>query len=205
MIKNKRKCIFIGITIVITVMLTGCTFWDNEVGKMKEALKGREATIQTYDDESKIIDKINGKSISISQDKKFNITDSEGNTTKQSKVLDITVGGKEMIHVGSSLVLYEDGLNDIFNDYTKTVKIDNIDRSVPLINTMVNNIKNFTSGKSKIVLIRSQSGKPLASFAGNKVGCFATGVPSSTGIQIDGKYLFIYRCDYTIYDTDLLN
>ena len=90
------------------------------------------------------------------------------------------------------------------NEFSKKVDIENIDRSSPFLNKMVNDMKNLTTGKSKIILIRSQSGKPLATFYGDKVSYFATGIDKSTGIQIDGKYLFIYRCDYTIYDTELL-
>ena len=69
---------------------------------------------------------------------------------------------------------------------------------------MVNSWGNITTGRSKVVLVRSQSGKPLATFAGDEVSYFSTGIDKSTGIMIDGKYLFIYRCDYSIYDTELL-
>ncbi|MCM3273784.1 DUF5052 family protein [Paenibacillus elgii] len=55
-----------------------------------------------------------------------------------------------------------------------------------------------------LILIRSQSGQPLATFVGNKVSYFATDIDKSTAFLIDGKYLFIYRCDYTIYDLSLL-
>jgi len=37
------------------------------------------------------------------------------------------------------------------------------------------------------------------------VSVFATDIDKSTGILIDDKYLLIYRCDYTLYDTELLN
>ena len=85
------------------------------------------------------------------------------------------------------------------------VDLNSFDRSVPFINRMVNDLQNLTTGKEKIVLIRSQSGQPLATFAGDNVSYFATEMDKSTGIMIDGKYLFIYRCDYTIYDLALLN
>jgi len=68
----------------------------------------------------------------------------------------------------------------------------------------VNNYHNLFAGKSKIILIRSQQGKPVATFTGNKVSYWQTDVPNSTGIIIDGKYLFIYRCDFTMYETKLL-
>lgn len=202
--RKGKRLIFIAVSVACTIILNGCALLKNEAGKMKESFKGREAIIQTYDEESNIIDRVEGKSISVSTEDKFSIKDKEGKTTSQSSVISLTVGGKSMVHVGSSLILYEKGLTDVFNEYAKKVDINSLDRSAPFVNRMVNDMKNITSGNSRIVLIRSQSGKPLATFAGNKVSYFATGIDKTTGILIDGKYLFIYRCDYTIYDSELL-
>lgn len=114
---------------------------------------------------------------------------------RKSGVLNITIGGKQIIHVGSSLALYEKGLINVSEEYNK---------SIPFINRMVNDARNLMLGQKKLILIRSQTGKPLATFVGDKVTYFSTDVDKSTGIIIDGKLLFIYRCDYTIYDLDLL-
>lgn len=203
--KKQKKFTFLTVLIISGIFLTGCNFLGNEIGKMEEALKGRDVIVQTYDENSNIIDKVEGSSVSISPDGKFDLTDSEGTTTEKSSVLNITVGGKEMVHVGSSLIMNEKGLTNVFEEYSKTVDIENLDRSIPFVNRMVNDMKNLTKGKSVVILIRSQSGQPLATFVGDNVSYFATDVDKSTGILIDGKYLFIYRCDYTIYETDLLN
>ena len=185
-------------------ILSGCALLRNEAGKMKEKLMGRTATIQTYDEESNVIDSIKGKSISITSEDKFDTKNEDGKTVEKSSVISLTIGGKSMVHVGSSLILYEDGLTDVFDEFTKTVDIKNLDRSTPFLNKMINDMKNITTGKSKAILIRSQAGKPLATFVGDDVSYFATGIEKSTGILIDGKYIFIYRCDYTIYDLELL-
>jgi hypothetical protein len=161
-------------------------------------------TIQSYDEQSNIIDQIKGKSIAISPDDKFKITDSDGSTVEKSSVLNITVGGQSMVHVGSSLIMYEDGLDNKFDEFAKSVDLNNNDRSIPIVNRMVNGWKNITTGKDKVILVRSQNGTPLATFVGEDVSYFATDIDKSTGILIDGKYLFIYRCDYTIYDSGLL-
>jgi hypothetical protein len=109
-----------------------------------------------------------------------------------------------MVHVGSSLIIADKGLPDVFNEFTKKVDIKNFNRSTPIINRMVNDMKNYTTGQSLLILVRSQSGIPLAAYVGNKVGYFATDIDKSTGLVIDGKSLFIYRCDYTMYDLSLL-
>ena len=187
-----------SLILTLSIGAKGCVLLENDLGNLKSAMKGREAFIQTYDEESNIIDLIEGSSIDISRDTKFDTEKSN------SSVVNISVGGKEMVHVGSSLILYEKGLENQFEKFAKTVDVKNFDRSTPFLNRMVNSWGNITTGKGKIVLIRSQSGKPLATFAGDKVSYFATGVDKSTGIMIDGKYLFIYKCDYSIYDTELL-
>jgi len=202
--KQKWKIgLLIGL-ITLSSFLTGCQLLNNELGKLKEAIKGRPMVINTYDENSQIIDQINGKSVSVSADDKFATKNSDGSTVEKSSVISFTVGGKSMVHVGSSLVMHEQGLKNVFEEYAKKVNVENFDRSTPFVNRMVNDMKNLTTGKSKVILIRSQTGKPLATFVGNKVSYFATDIDKSTGILIDGKYLFIYRCDYTIYDADLL-
>lgn len=197
---------FTGLTILVlsTLLLTGCNSLFNEAGKMKEALKGREAIIQTYDEESNVIDRMEGKSISISSDNKFITVDSEGMVTEKSSVISFTIGGESVVHVGSSLILHETGLENVFEEYSKQIDLKNLDRSTPFVNRMINDMKNMTTGKSKVILVRSQSGKPLATFVGDNVSYFATEVDKSTGLLVDGKYLFIYRADYTIYDANLL-
>ena len=201
----KKKFSVFAVIIATTLVLSGCNWLEYKIGSLKEQFVGRELTVQTYDENSQMIDRVQGKSVSIEADEDFSLKDANGDTVEKSSVLNITVGGKQMLHVGSSLIAYEDGLQNIFEEYVQQVDLNSFDRSVPFINRMVNDLQNLTTGKEKIVLIRSQSGQPLATFAGNDVSYFATEIDKSTGIMIDGKYLFIYRCDYTIYDLALLN
>ena len=201
---KKKFSVFIVI-MAATLVLSGCNWLEYKIGSLKEQFVGRELTVQTYDENSQMIDRVQGKSVSIEADEDFSLKDANGDTVEKSSVLNITVGGKQMLHVGSSLIAYEDGLQNIFEEYVQQVDLNSFDRSVPFINRMVNDLQNLTTGKEKVVLIRSQSGQPLATFAGNDVSYFATDIDKSTGIMIDGKYLFIYRCDYTIYDLALLN
>ena len=197
--KNRKRSVLIVLALSV-VLLSGCQDIANMFKGFEESFKGLEMTIQTYDEESNVIDKITGKSVSIKRDKEFD-TDYE---SKDSSVMKITVGSNEMHHVGSSMIIAETGLENVFEEYTKTVDIENLDRGVPFINTMVNDVKASFTGKEKVILIRSQNGTPLATYSGDKVSLYKTGVPKSTGILIDGQYLFIYRADYTIYDIDMI-
>ncbi|MFW7359742.1 DUF5052 family protein [Vagococcus fluvialis] len=192
------------VLVLITVLLSGCTDLLNWGKDFKQDFKGLNMVIQTYDNNSQLIDSVKGKSVKIEKDTTFDRKDSEGETRKESKVLSITVGGKNMTHVGSSLIAYEDGMTNVFEEYAKTVKIDNQNKSIPMLNSMVNEFQNDFTGKSKTILIRSQNGSPLATFTGDSIRMSDTDVPSSTNFLIDGKRLFVYRCDYTVYDNKLL-
>lgn len=194
----------LSVLVLLTVSLSGCTDLLNWGKDFKQDFKGLNMVIQTYDNDSQLIDSIKGKSVKIEKDTTFDRKDSEGETRKESKVLSITVGWENMTHVGSSLIAYEDGMINVFEEYAKTVKIDNQNKSVPMLNSMVNEFQNDFTGKSKTILIRSQNGSPLATFTGDSIRMSDTDVPSSTNFLIDGKRLFVYRCDYTVYDNKLL-
>lgn len=195
----KMGAIFLSL-LSVSLFLTGCQDIRMFFKGFEESFKGLEMTIQTYDESSQLIDQITGKSILIERDQTFD-SDLE---SKDSSVIKITIGTKEMHHVGSSMIIAEKGLDNVFDTYTQTVDVANLQRGIPVINAMVNEQRNSFLGKKKVVLIRSQNGTPLATYAGNQVSLYKTEVPKSTGLLIDGKYLFVYRCDYTIYDLALL-
>lgn len=195
-----KKKLAVLVVVSLVFVLAGCQDISMFFKGFEENFKGLEMTIQTYDEQSQLIDKVTGKSVMIERDSTFD-TDAG---SEDSSVIQITIGDKEMHHVGSSMIIAERGLTNIFNDYAKKVDVQNMQRGVPIINSMINDLRNSFTGKQKVILIRSQNGTPLATYAGNNVSLYKTDVPKSTGILIDGKYLFVYRCDYTIYDLDLI-
>lgn len=197
--RHKKKIIGI-LFVVVVISLSGCQNARMWFKDFEQSFKGLNMTIRTYDDESQIIDEITGKSVSIERDTDFDTAEDSAD----SSVLRVSVGGKELHHVGSSMVVAEKGLENVFDDYATKYDLADQDRSIPIVNKMVDEFKNAFTGKKKVVLIRSQRGYPLATYAGDKVSLYQTDVPKSTGILIDGSYLFIYRCDYTIYDLALL-
>lgn len=199
-----KKLVMTFILVGLTVTLSGCQMIDNFTSNFRQQTYGLPMTVQTYDASAQKIDDIHGKSLSITRDTKFDQANSDGETTKKSSVLDLTLGGQQITHVGSSLIAYQDGLTNVLDKYPKREKITNNDASVPFMNRFVNRYQNAFSGANKVILIRSQLGQPLATFAGNTVSYQSTKVPSSTALLIDGKRLFVYRCDYTIYTMNSL-
>ena len=201
---KQKKCVMVAvIMLIVSMFMNGCTSVQMTAAELEAKLKGLDVTIRTFDEESQVIDRISGTSVMIERDTTFDTHNSEG-SNKDSSVVKITIGKNEMKHVGSSLILAETGMYDVFDEYAKTVDITNQERGVPTLNSMVNSFKNITSGKAKTILIRSQNGQPLATYVGDSVASFAVDIPKTTAFLVDGKVLIVYRCDYTVYDTALL-
>jgi hypothetical protein len=199
-----------GVGAIVMMLLgsacgTGLAFWEQKGAKFSQAFKGVSATMSTYDQSGSLIDRVHGNSFRISRDDRFDSTDAEGNSNKDSSVLLISLGNSHISHVGSSLILAQDGVIDVTAEFGSTkVAFSNTKSGVPFVNDLFERFRNNWRGKSKTLLIRSQDGLPIGVFAGDAVEVFATGVPKSTWFQVDGKMLFVYRCDYTVYDNDLL-
>lgn len=200
-----NKKLALGVVLVTSlVTLSACQSISNWWKNTKEEWIGLEMTVRTFDENSQLIDEMSGKSLSISRNEEFDSVDAEGYSNADSSVLKVTLGDYEIDHVGSSLIAAEEGLEDLFAKYQSSVDMVNYDPSIPIVNRMVSSLKNDFTGKAKVVLIRSQNGTPLATYAGDKVSLYASDAPKTSELLIDGKRLIIYRCDYTIYDRELL-
>lgn len=199
----KKLLVVAGVSLAL---LTGCQSMSDFFKTTQEQYLGLSGTVRTFDENSQVIDKLTGKSVSIKSDDRFDMTDELGNISKESSVLDVTIGRSQVLHVGSTLIFSEDGLTDYMDEYGEAVELETKDRSLPFVNRFFNQIKNDWTGQSKLILIRSQNGTPLATYFGDKVSTSAPeGIPNTTYLLIDGKRLIIYRADFTIYDTDLLD
>ena len=200
--KNYLKKIILVAGLVF--LLTGCQALGEFFSDFKQDFIGLTMTVQSYDEQAQVIDSVTGKSVSIEREKEFDSQTAEGEPNADSQVLNIQIGGKTMTHVGSSLIAAEKGLHDMTADVENQVELYDKRSNLPFISRLQDELGQTFFGKKKTIMIRSQNGTPLAVFSGNKVSYYKTDVPKSTGLLIDGKYLFVYRCDYTIYDNDLL-
>ena len=202
--KWNKKLAISAVLLTSLLALSACQSIQNWWKNTKEEWIGLEMTVRTFDESSKLIDEMSGKSLSIERNAEFDSVDAEGNSKADSSVLKVTIGQYEMDHVGSSLIAAEEGLEDLFAKYQKTVAVEEDGKAIPVVNRMVSQLKNDFTGKAKVILIRSQNGTPLATYAGDKVSLYTSDAPKTSELLIDGKRLIIYRCDYTIYDRELL-
>ncbi len=202
--KWNKKLAISAVLLTSLLALSACQSIQNWWKNTKEEWIGLEMTVRTFDESSQLIDEMSGKSLSIERNAEFDSVDAEGNSKADSSVLKVTIGQYEMDHVGSSLIAAEEGLEDLFAKYQKTVTVEEEGKAIPVVNRMVSQLKNDFTGKAKVILIRSQNGTPLATYAGDKVSLYTSDAPKTSELLIDGKRLIIYRCDYTIYDRELL-
>lgn len=202
--KWNKKLAISAVLLTSLLALSACQSIQNWWKNTKEEWIGLEMTVRTFDESSQLIDEMSGKSLSIERNAEFDSVDAEGNSKADSSVLKVTIGQYEMDHVGSSLIAAEEGLEDLFAKYQKTVAVEEDGKAIPVVNRMVSQLKNDFTGKAKVILIRSQNGTPLATYAGDKVSLYTSDAPKTSELLIDGKRLIIYRCDYTIYDRELL-
>lgn len=204
---NYKRTTSISLALVllgVTLALSGCNLFSSEATKLKSAFMGIDAVYTSYDDNSSITDRIHSNAMHISADDTFAKTNSEG-VTEASGVLNVTIGKESMIHVGSSAIIADSSLVNVFEEYAKTVDLSVIDnRGVPFLNKMFNKVGNLFNGKKYIIFIRSQTGKPLATYVGDSVSYFKTPVDKSTGFIVDNKYLFAYRVNYTVIPVSFL-
>ena len=202
---NLQKYSIVSIILIVSLIVSSCSYFKNDMKNMQEEFQGLEATIQTFDAQGQVIDNVKGNSISVETDNRFDIKGSDGSVTKESSVLNIKVGGKQMYHVGSSLVMQEQGTTNILNNTNARAEVNDTDSSVPFLSRLKNEFKNDFTGQNMTVLIRSQQGIPIAVFTGDNVSTFqAENIPNSTALLIDDKRVFLYRVDFSIYDTSLL-
>ncbi|MDR0488953.1 MAG: DUF5052 family protein [Propionibacteriaceae bacterium] len=197
-----RKIFLTALTIMLGMTLTSCALFETRIEQFDQAWTGVRATMYTYAFDGTPMDRVKGTSFRVARDKKFDETTVSGDVKKGSVIM-ISLGKDHISHVGSTLVLEQDGLERLAGGDEK-IDVTNTNPGIPWLNDLVENWRNNTRGKAKIVFIKSQSSVPIAVYAGDHVEIMATDIPNSTWFRIDGKYLFVYRCEFTVYDAKLL-
>ena len=207
--KNKRFLRYLSIIgiIVFLISIAGCAMFRNEVKKFKGELIGNNFTINMYDDfGNKTLtlygDKVGLEGNYISSTSK----DSEGNTTTNyelSSVITLTIDGHTGKTTGSTIIFAEEGLNKL-EDFEIPNEISTSGGTINLVDRNINKLKNIL-GTSKIVVVCSELGIPLAIYGGDSVyEEISQDLPKTTLVNIDGKALYIHRADLSIWETAMI-
>ena len=198
------------ICICIITGLTGCAANDDYMNDVKGNLSGNSYTIYTYDNYGKKVMTTTGDKINISGNKtKSKGYDSEGNETTSydvSSVITILIDGKEIESCGDTCIFEQKGLKpevDFTQEDITSHSTGKISENT-YIAGIVNYYKNYF-GKSRVVVIKSQLGQPIAAYSGDEVFWkIPDDLPKMTKLMIDGKALYIHRANFQIIDKELL-
>ena len=192
------------LAVLMTILLSSCAAISMSSEEFSRAIRGVSGTVSTYNESSRLIDRVSGTSFRFSRDQTFDSKSRDGESNKDSSVLLISLGDNHISHVGSTLIFAQNGIVDISDSLPNEVRFSNTEPGTPWLNDIRYRYGNLWQGKARTIMVRSQDGTPLAVFAGDHVETFSTDIPKSTAFRIDGRYLLIYRADYTVYDTELL-
>mgnify|MGYP004476200847 FL=1 len=198
------------ICICVITGLTGCAANDDYMNDVKGNLSGNSYTIYTYDNYGQKVMTTTGDKINIAGNKtKSKGYDSEGNETTSydvSSVITILIDGKEIESCGDTCIFEQKGLKpevDFTQEDIASHSTGKISENT-YIAGIVNYYKNYF-GKSRVVVIKSQLGQPIAAYSGDEVFWkIPDDLPKMTKLMIDGKALYIHRANFQIIDKELL-
>ena len=208
--KKKMRMLVPLLAAVLIFLFTGCAKLGSIINEIHGSLIGNNYTIYTYDDYGNQTLKTSGKKISITGNKiETTSYDSNGKAVTGydlSSVITITIDGKEIESCGDTCVFVQKGLEpevDFSLDEIASNSGNGITDNAVFARAL-NQYKN-DFGKSRVVVIKSQLGQPIAAFSGNDVYWeIPDDLPKMTKLMVDGKALYIHRANYQIIDKDLL-
>jgi len=202
---TKKIAVAVAVVLIIAVVASGCGLIDQFSSKFKNSFLGNGGKLTVYDAYGNNTLTLKNVSVSIGLLENAANKDSENGGFK-SEVLDLQIDGKQMLHVGSTMVFAEKGLNAIQDydyDYLKKVTGEQKATFIPLERS-VNSFQNAI-GKSRVVVVKSQMGIVVGIYEGDSVAVSVpTNLPKTTLVTIDGKALYIHRADYEIIDAAIL-
>ena len=207
----KKRVISIITIVVMLFSLSGCSMLESKINDLKGNLVGNGYDIYTYDNYGDKVLETSGDKISITGNKTETTSyDSDGSKITGydlSSVITITIDGAEIQSCGDTCIFEQDGL-DAEVDFTQEVVDSQTDGSFDentAIARFVNQYKNMF-GKSRVVVVKSQLGQPIAAYSGDDVYWeIPDNLPKMTKLMIDGKALYIHRANFQIIYKSLLN
>ena len=208
--QKKKRIIMFLLPAVLLFALSGCAKAGSIINDIHGSLIGNNYTVYTYDNYGNQTLKTSGKKISITGNKIETASyDSDGKAVTGydlSSVITITIDGNEIESCGDTCVFIQKGLEpevDFSLDEINSNGGNGITDNTALARVL-NQYKN-DFGKSRVVVIKSQLGQPIAAFSGNDVYWeIPDDLPKMTKLMVDGKALYIHRANYQIIDKDLL-
>lgn len=207
----KKIFYLVVVGIAMSVVLSGCSSGENNIDDIRRALGSTPGTFYNYGADGQVVFEAHCKSMDFTPDTAYDIKDSKNDVVVPSSVVKVACGNSQFSTVGfTSVYMSDDAKSMLFANSQQfaAMKINNNDRSVPLINFMWRSIKNNFVGSARAAQICDQNNNPILAFAGDSVNSFSTDVAKSTMFQIKSKtgkgYVWISHGSYTVVDTALM-
>lgn len=215
----KKKLVILVTILTVLFTFCGCTMeagafldWaslESAINELRGDLVGNGYTIKTYDNYGNRVMTTVGDKINIAGNTVESVSiedDGEWSTHYElSSVITINIDGAEIESCGDTCIFEQKGLNaevdfsqeDIYS--SSNGMMDNT-----YFSGIINKYENFF-GKSRVVIVKSQLGQPIAAYSGDDVYWeIPDDLPKMTKLMIDGKALYIHRANFQIIDKELL-
>ncbi|MCK8059668.1 MULTISPECIES: DUF5052 family protein [unclassified Fusibacter] len=188
----KKKIIFIT-TLLLMLTLSGCTSLKSQFKDLSAEWVGLERTFTVFNDYGDITMSVTG-------------TNTDMQPSEVENVLMIEVDGSRWQHVGSTMIAFETGLVNHIDAYKDALDLSGDNSgTITSIDKALNQFFSNTSGLARVVIIKTQTGMPIAVYEGDKVLVEASALPNTTKILIDNKRLHVYRADLEIIEKSLFD
>lgn len=195
--RKKALAAVSALVVCTAVALAGCAELSLRFSSVRGELIGNSFDATVFDNFGGEVAAFHAKKMGVEAAS----VDEDGNAT--SSVLKITADGRDIEQVGNTMVFAETGLEEV-EGYTLPRDIQTTGGTVNLVDRAINDVKSKI-GKSRVVVVSSQLGVPIAVYQGNSVGYeIPEDLPKFTKLTIDGKALYIHRANYLIIDKDAL-
>lgn len=195
--RKKALAAMSALVVCTAVALAGCAELSLRFSSVKGELIGNSFDATVFDNFGGEVAAFHAKKMGVEAAS----VDEDGNAT--SSVLKIAADGRDIEQVGNTMVFAETGLEEV-EGYTLPRDIQTTGGTVNLVDRAINDVKSKI-GKSRVVVVSSQLGVPIAVYQGNSVGYeIPEDLPKFTKLTIDGKALYIHRANYLIIDKDAL-
>lgn len=205
-----KKILSIVLYAILLFSLSGCAAIESKINDIRGKLVGNNYDVYTYDNFGNLVLSTSGEKINISANKTATTSyDSEGSVIRGSEltsVITITIDGSEIQSCGDTCIFVQDGLTPEVEFASEEIvsKSEGIISDSASIARFINQYKNLF-GKSRVVVIKSQLGQPIAAYSGDDVYWeIPKNLPKMTKLMIDGKALYIHRANFQIIDKELL-
>lgn len=186
--RKKRILILLVVTLVLTTI--GCTSLKSSMKDFSAEWIGLERTFRVYDD--------NGNETMVVTGENTDMQPSE-----VSNMLLIEIDGSRWQHVGSTMIVYETGLENVVEAYTAALNLTGDGQGITSVNNALNQFFSTTRGLERVVIIKTQTGVPIAVFEGDNVLIEDSALPQTIKILIDDIRLHVYRADLEIIEKSL--